>query len=341
MKLQSLNLFANIKRQDNINTTNNIHRNNNSVSFKGGSGLNPAASGVVWTLDKIHNGGLAANFLIVDNLGALTRATTGLFRNSNKSGQLNKKAAAEEILREYSTGPSMFIFPGLAFLGTKKLWGKATSVDFDSLNTLKESFKGVKTAQLADNKSARDAFFTNVAKSITNDEKTVQDVSGYLSKIADTQRKDFSSKKEFKKAISSLYENISNSFARINKKDADLAITPTLVKIKAGGQTLTKDSIDYAKQAVTFAQDIVSKTVKKVDKSVAADDFLKTIDNTVRKTKGVKFLSSFAAIGILFGVMSVLPKIYSINKTYPGAEGLIDTNAAPVPQEKGAQNANK
>ena len=85
------------------------NRRSSNVSF--GNMGNP----VITLMDAIDRGGFAASFIMQDFLGmAGPRVLTGMYRNHDKTGQLNWDFAKKEGTREILSGPSAFIIP--AFL---------------------------------------------------------------------------------------------------------------------------------------------------------------------------------------------------------------------------------
>ncbi|HIZ29581.1 MAG TPA: hypothetical protein H9673_10380 [Candidatus Adamsella sp.] len=314
----------------------------------GAASLGAASSFLVNLMGAIDRGGLFASFTITDNLGTnVPRTVKGLFRNKEEIGGLNYKAALEEALREYITGPSMFLIPAAIFYGTKKKWGPSTSVDFNLLNSFKNNLKDVDVEKVSDKAGLKRGFFENVAKSVTDDEKTIASVTDSMMKISELKKTDYATKKEYKAAVSGLYEKIADAFAVANKKDAASAINPSIIVVKSGGEVLSKDSQAFAKQAVTFANDVVDKSASVFDgvkKSVTNSSLGDMVEKSVKKVKGAKFASSLVAIASIFSFMTVIPKIYSRSKTYPGSEGLIKNtnNTQPAAAaEKGAQDAGK
>lgn len=329
-------------------------KKNNVQTFRGVSGTTVAAgtaslgavsSFIVNLMSAIDRGGLFASFTITDNIGTnIPRTVKGLFRNSEEIGGLNYKAALEEGLREYITGPSMFLIPAAIFYGTKKKWGASTSVDFNLLDSFKNNLKDVNIEMVSDKSGLKRSFFENVVKSVTDDEKTVSSVTDYMMKIAGMKKTDYATKKEFKAAVSGLYEKVADALAVANKKDVATAINPSIITVRLGEKILSKDSQSFAKQAVVFANDVVDGAARVFDDVFPKSSFEDVVDSTVKKVTGAKFISSLVAIISIFSFMTVIPKIYSINKMYPGSEGLVKNNSQQKTLshiKKGAQNANK
>lgn len=349
MKVNSINSSVGLYKTHNQkkNSTPTFRGISGSAAATGAASLGAASAFLVNLMGAIDRGGLFASFTITDNIGTnVPRTVKGLFRNSEEIGGLNYKAALEEGLREYITGPSMFLIPAAIFYGTKKKWGPSTSVDFNLLNSFKSNLQNVNVDMAPDKSALKRNFFENVVRSVTDDEKTVLSVTDSMMKISEMKKTDYATKKEYKAAVAGLYEKVADAFAVANKKDAATAINPSIISIKSGKDILSKDSQSFAKQAVIFANDVVDKSAKVLDgvpTSSTKSSFDGIVESAVTKVKGAKFLSSLVSIASIFSFMTVIPKIYSRSKTYPGSEGLIKSGSQQAASniEKGAQNANK
>ena len=131
-----INKITLIPNNNNKNTLKNAGNNNkNSKSFKGF--VDTLSLGVA---NAIENGGLAVSFTLQDMLGTnLPRPIMGLRRNAKENkGQNNFNFAAKEMVREFLTGPSMFLIPmGMLKIG-KKVFGKTINVPAKFIKSLGE-----------------------------------------------------------------------------------------------------------------------------------------------------------------------------------------------------------
>ena len=99
-------------------------QDSNDLSFKGIVG-----DGIVAVMDGIERGGIAASFTVQDMFGTnFPRTYNGLQRNRDITGEYNFQEAKEVALREFITGPSMFLIPLAILFGVRNLAGTAYSV---------------------------------------------------------------------------------------------------------------------------------------------------------------------------------------------------------------------
>ncbi len=334
--------ISNLKLQTNVyqNKTPETKPQRQTVSFGAGE-INPMVNIVVNTMDAIQRGGLFASFTIQDNLGInIPRTIAGLNRNSNKTGKLNYKAAAEEAIREYTTGPSMFLIPALVFWPTKKFFGKSTNIDFDLLNFFNDKAKQINIKNISNKQDAKQDFFKNIIRSITKDEAVVDSITARMTEIDKLKVTDFATKKEYKHQIGKLQEEIAETFAKLNKQNPKLAIAPSMIEIQTGKEIISKNSSAFINKAKIYSDDVLEKTldfISNTKQNITQEKFAEIIKKQTRTVKGAKLISSIIAAGCVFSFMTIIPKLYSINKTYPGKEGL---EPAPTEQEEAA-NASK
>ena len=102
--------------------TNNQKYNNKSNSYNNQTNFKGFGDIAVATMDFVDRGGLFASFTIQDMLGTnFPRTYVGLNRNKDVTGKYNFKEASEVALREFMTGPSMFIIPMIMVYGSLKI----------------------------------------------------------------------------------------------------------------------------------------------------------------------------------------------------------------------------
>ena len=112
---------------------------NNTPSFKG---MDPTTCLIdMWA--AIARGGLAASFTVQDMLGTnFPRTFAALDRNKDITGKNNYKAAVEVAIREFTTGPSMFVIPALVLAGASGFSGEANRVPKDTIAVFSNIMKG-------------------------------------------------------------------------------------------------------------------------------------------------------------------------------------------------------
>ena len=120
----------------------NKYKKNDTTSFRGLDGV------VVATMDAIERGGTAASFTIQDMLGTnIPRTLTALDRNREELGHPNYAHAGEVAIREFVTGPLLFLVPA-AILKLCTIKHKSGNVTVNTINGLSDlisdSLKNVK-----------------------------------------------------------------------------------------------------------------------------------------------------------------------------------------------------
>jgi hypothetical protein len=133
-------------RQENTNSTtnnkfliNNQQTRNNNTSFGASFG-----DSLIKANHWLNGGGYVRSFLVIDTCGFIfPRIFQALNRNKEEIGGPNYKAGTEEAIREFMTGPGMFLVPFSSILVAKRLMGPAVNIDRKTLDVLSEKFEGM------------------------------------------------------------------------------------------------------------------------------------------------------------------------------------------------------
>ncbi len=321
---------------------------NNNVSF--GNMGNP----VITLMDAIDRGGFAASFIMQDFLGmAGPRVLTGIYRNHDKTGQLNWDFAKKEGTREILSGPSAFIIPAVLMSGIKRISGSANNVPIDFINGLGATFGEYAKANLAtlnDAALTKHGFYKNVFKNMlstsTNNALRGEELEAAADTFADKLIKaEKAPKKGFWKHLTGkhvegsaqdLQYDLLRDFAGIRKKylgaESDKVVAEYTgkegKKIASSFKSLTSHMNDYANDAIKQ----VGKKVNSV-KNIQPQDVEKFIETLGKQRSGTRFLSNVSMWLAVVGFYTVIPKLYNhVTKGRdPGLDGLI------VPE----QNINK
>lgn len=332
-----------------------INNITNSTNTKRQS-FNGIVNGMVKVQDSILNAGVAATFVCQDFLGSeAPRIITGLFRNSDKTGELNYKFASMEACRELLTAPPMMFMPIAAFALANKTIGGAIKSPVSAIESFADKMAtayntGVK--EIKDAPQLKKAFYeTSWADALKNTcgreytpkKELLENLSSLMSELETAKNRSF---KDFIKRtpkfrtakdvvgdICGLVSeelksntNVKNSFSRVIYKD-------NLGKKSQSGIGAFVDHMSrFAKDSINFIGN---------PKEINADDFLKKLTNFAKNRTGARVLTNFATIGAAILYVTQVPKIYkSLNKTNPGLIGLeeqTETNAqiknAPVNYE--------
>lgn len=323
---------------------NNISNNiNNNTSFRGIG--TKAIDGMVKVQDGILKAGLAATFISQDFLGSeLPRIVTGLFRNSDKTGELNYKFASMEACRELLTGPPVMALPFAAFALAQKTFGGAVKSPISIIesfsNKLSKTYSNLDSEKISDVNNFKKAFYstswkealeTTCGENYKASENIINQLSNLMTELETsknyTLRDKFKNVEKFrttKDIMGDISKIVSNeirsnasskkSFTRISyldglNKEAQSSITSFAEHMKR----FTKDSFNFLGE--------YNKETK--------DNVLDLINNFKIKRSGARVLTNFATMIAVILYATQVPKLYkSLNKTNPGLIGLTDETEA-------------
>ena len=312
---------------------------NRNVSF-GGAG-NP----VISLMDAIDRGGFAASFIVQDFLGmAAPRVGTGLYRNHDKTGEMNWDFAKKEGIREILSGPSAFLIPMGMMFGIKKLSGSANNVPIDYIRGFGENFAEFaesNKAILNNPKAAKEGFYTEIFKNVLSSStenglageelnKTAKDYAKRLIAAENAKSKGFISTLRGKKVAGSaqdLKQELLEDFVKQKKKylgaDGDKIVAQYTTKEGKKLSTSFKSILGYMDDYTT---DAVKTTGKKVASKVNLGKFVQDFG---RRRTGSRFLSNLSMFAAVVGFYTIIPKLYNraTKGKDPGLAGL-------VPQEQ-------
>lgn len=304
---------------------NNQPKKNDKTSFKGFDNV------VVATMDAIERGGMAASFTIQDMLGTnIPRTLTALDRNREELGHPNYAHAGEVAIREFVTGPLLFLVPA-AILKTTTIKHKAGEVSLNTINALSdvlgEYLKNAKN--LKDEKSIISTFYNDAFKNILEN-------ANYKGLDIDEKAKEFASRFEkalnspkkgfFKKLLNKAQENtkddmldkLANDIIKIIKQNQEDSsrdfVEVTIGKTNKYNRNISK----FFDELTNFTKDMAS-SVKKSGNSFDPEKFTKQF-NKSRSIFRV-LLNIFMTVGTI-AVVSNIPKLYMRSKENPALAGL-------------------
>lgn len=295
--------------------SNNQKDTNRSTSFKGG--LDSFCLGVA---DAIENGGLFVSFTLQDMLGTnLPRPFMGLMRNKKENkGKKNLKFAAKEMVREFTTGPSMFAIPAALLFTGKKIFGKATEIPMKLIKSFGDIH--VNALENAGRAVSKQEFFQNAFTEILKNSKGEQQASsGTIEMAADFAKRLLEGASVGKKTLKSTITDMSDDFINAVKGSVqDVAHTDfTRAVISNNTSASFKDTANFL---VSYADDVVKKSANKSSSEVV---------NYVKKLSTNKVIGRLAAIAIMYGAvmtfLQVIPKLYNKaeGKGNAGLKGLM------------------
>ena len=302
--------ISNIKNAENIK----------NQSFKGiGSSL---VNGMVKAQDAVLGAGVATTFVCQDFLGSeAPRVITGLFRNSDKTGELNYKFAAMEACREFLTAPIMMFLPIGTFALANKYIGEAIKTPVSAIESFTDKMKSAYTnigakkdevllKQKFYETSWSDAIQKTCGPTYKTNKRLIENLSSLMVKLESATNK--ADIKKYTDEITSLVSeeikgntNVKNSFSRVVYKDA----------LKKNSSMPIGSFVDhmcrFAKDSIKSVGDINSK------------DFIDNLTTFAKKRMGSRVLMNIATVAASILYVTQVPKIYkSINKTNPGLIGL-------------------
>ena len=323
------------------------------ASFKG--------AGIVGLMDSIERGGLFASFTIQDMLGTnIPRPVMGLMRNKKENkGKSNKTFALKEAIREFTTGPSMFIIPGVLIAGAKKAIGKSINIPAQQIKQLNDIFKDtVNESNLSASNKLKDDYYTNVFKKILANstgkeeaifEEDAKELAKKLSSLGEKAKRNPIEKmfnKNYEGSIDEAIDSMAEKFINISKNHAqDVSIDFTTAKIakESGSASFTKlisyisDFTDDAVSTITKENHTISKNTLKENVSKVMDAFA---NNRIVNRFGLNIIMSAAVVSFL----AFIPKLYNISKDNPALRGLEPetkvAKAEPTEQTKKGEAAN-
>ncbi len=342
---------------------------NNTPSFKG---MDPTTCLIdMWA--AIARGGLAAPFTVQDMLGTnFPRTFAALDRNKDITGKNNYKAAVEVAIREFTTGPSMFVIPALVLAGASGFSGEANRVPKytiavfsnimkGTMNGLQENkFKGVDfssmtTAEAQEAcKTIKEAFYSDVFKGIFaqyNKGDSNIDIKEYVDLMMkaehpDTPKRNFYMSM-FNKKVSVLGKEVDSKDEIISQLSTKF-VADKKAHTKGWGNFLTAKIIPNGKEfdishiaadMKNFTDDFARQYVTTQRKNSNGGRVIleKFIDNFRNARMGSRVLTNVFMVVATGAFMCIIPKLYTRNKTNPETDAIYEQVNQ---QRKGAVNEN-
>ena len=331
-------------------TNSQMSNNNNSdnTSFKG------VTDGLIKFWEGVDRGGLAASFTVQDMLGTnIPRTWAAKDVGKDLTGKNNWGAVLENGLREFLTGPSMFVVPGAVLYGSMKLGGKSNGVP---VQTIKDFAEIIHNSNIATNskEAFKESFYKSVLKKVFGNFNGIEnidslaqkgiDIDEYVSQII---KMEGAKKKGF-------FKNIRNVSMPDSKEEILAGIVKRFVHDKKNNtdgyldflKALITDKkyIGDAKNAAKFEvkiDDLIDRMVKYSDDlfesfEKSSGNFADYVNNFTKKRMGARFATNIA-MGVFTALaMWFIPKIYTVNKTNPETDP-VRQKASELKGDKSAQ----
>ena len=338
MQVNNLNVTSN------LNVTNNKYNSNqrtNRQSFKGlKSCLHYIGDKNKALMHFVEKGEFFAEFCIMDMCGlVLPRVWQGFHRNKEELGHLNYQAGMEEFLREFITGPSMFLIPMGAVALAGRLFGKATQIKSDILTKFSEVFSSVsnKVAH-SDEQALRkdfagklfDTLFTNADNklNVVNPVKTLAEYKNdFVSQLTDSVGTKFKLGENSKRIgkFKELIANIHSSFFTLAKRENTYGIpfkyVPRGKQDAVESSLVARDLYEYARK---YMEDVIPSV--KLSVNELTDKSESAVKNVIKKIMDVRLnsreLLCVAGTLALASFLCLMPKIYQLSRKNPALNGL-------------------
>ncbi len=281
-------------------------------------------------MSRIEHGGFFAEFVLLDMTAlVLPRVYQGFQRNKEELGHLNYQAGTEEFLREFITGPSLFLIPIAAVLLAGKALGKTTQINSSVMKKFTEAFKNIganiKGLNLLENqKNFANKLFNNLFDSnpsrITSakipDAFTLQKYKeSFTNILTDSLNKKGKDLKQAKALFTDLISDINTThFNSKNTFGVDIILD--------GKKMHTSSAGDLFDDIRKYMQDVIPSTKASIAENTSAEEVNTIIDKLTKiRENGRKLLTLVGTVS-LAGFLSIIPKIYQRSKTNPALDGL-------------------
>lgn len=307
----------------------NSNNNHNNTNFTG------VSDGLIKFWEAVDRGGLAASFTVQDMLGTnIPRTWAAKDVGKDLTGKNNWGAVLENGLREFLTGPSMFVVPGLVLYGSTKFGGKSNAVPVQTIKDFSEIIEK-SNIETSSKEAFKKSFYTGVLKKVFSNFDGIENVEDIAKKGIDIEQY----VSQILKMESAKKKGFLNNIKNVPMPDSQEELLAGIVKqFVSDKKANTSGYLDFLKASITDEKYIVdaknaSKFEVKIDDLIGrmvkySDDlfesFTKTSDNFASFIKNFtkKRMGSRFATNIMMGVFTALamwfiPKIYTVNKTNP------------------------
>ncbi len=318
MQINKVNTLIPNKNNKNISkNAGNNNNNKNNQSFKGF--IDTLSLGVT---NAIENGGLAVSFTLQDMLGTnLPRPIMGLRRNAKENkGKNNFNFAAKEMVREFLTGPSMFLIPmGLLKVG-KNVFGKAISVPARFIKAFGDIHANNPLNAAGEAISKQDFYRNSFAEMIKNAKS-----ESVISEETKATAKDFSERlmkglSQSTSARKDTMKSLTEDFIGISKRQAsDIVHTDfTRAAVSKTASAPFKTTVNHM---ISYADDVVEKASKQ-----SADKIPEFVKNLTNKKVLGRVAANVLMYAAVMSFLQVIPKLYNKaeGKDNAGLKGLMN-----------------
>lgn len=321
-----------------VRNNNVLPQMNNKRNVAFGSSKNIATRAVETVID----GNFLVNFLVVDALSMIIpRILIGLYRDKDKTGKYNYKAAAEEAGREVISGPSMMLIP-MGIMQAYKHFAPAIHMETDTLKSFTNHMKEIVTKNPDDkidlNKKLADKLFDDAFANhdLKDKEQLKTKFSELLNESTKVEKKFFSTNKDYKAAAGKFAEHvalINNQNLKEAPKDAKSIVLDTGLVKDNKKVTTNLNAKELFEDFRNYSKDIL----KKVTNVKNGEEAATILGKMQRKRAFVKVSNGVIGFLAVGAFLLHLPKIYQVSKTSPAMES---AKRAQKEAAKGGTNEN-
>ena len=290
-------------------------------------------------MEYLEKGGFFAEFCLMDMCGmVLPRVYQGFQRNKEELGHLNYQAGMEEFLREFITGPSMFLIPIGAVILAGKLLGRGTQINSKLLTKFSDTFKSLgqkfaKTENAQTQKAFAEGlfnkFFIENAERIKHAAgKAVKPIEDFKESFVNIITNDVGQKMN-KAAGGKNLAAFENLVADINaahfNRECSLAVSADKISTSAGDLYL--DARKYMEDVIPSAKLSFDDAVKK-GTDITRSVYDSVIDKITQVRQNGRELLCLGGTAALAAFLSIIPKIYQLSKKNPALNGMENNEEA-------------
>lgn len=283
-------------------------------NFKGGF-TDLVAAGI----KRIETGGVLVDFLFVDMIGMVIPRTYQAFTRNREEleGKLNIKNGIEELIREMFSGPCMFVIPMIFGLVSRKVFGRASQIQFKALDSLTDSFGRVLNRKnIPDDKThLKKEFYKNIFNETFEEHRKIHlenpiNLDAKVEKLS-TLALNIEKGEKVKENTAEINKIVSD----INKAHGIHLENSHNLTLKDG---LVKEAGSLAGDLVNYSKDIVEKIAKHTDEYKSS--YLEKLHTS--KIRGRRINTALTILATSAFLYSI-PIMYQRNKQFPGLNGLI------------------
>ena len=257
----------------------------------------------------IEKGSFVRSFLVIDGTGTVApRIFQGLKRNEEENnGELNKRFAAKEAVREIVSGPGMFFIPysmlklAKNYLGKiTDIFGKASEIPAKFIKAFGDIHSSITNGKFTSKEDFFKSVFTEIIKNAKEEssvsKKTEEDAQKFASQLIE------GTKSKEKNGLSKVTNELFEQFVAISKGQSDVTADFTKANVKG----LSDSFKSLVSNMTAYADDVIENISKKTPSNVK-----ERIENLVHKKTTGRFILNISMYGAIVGLFQFIPILYN------------------------------